>query len=122
LLRIGNIHRDIGKRIWFQLTRDAIYTVVIQDRAIDELFFQLAVRPANHFSGSRGELEVECGSAACTRGDPVSRKPQPVTDRFYSEILGSRSRVEAASGELRLRRRLRCWLTRFAAAGINMRE
>ena len=54
MLRIGNGRHDIGKRIWSELTHDATYTVVIRNCGMDELFFRLAVRPTNHFNGSRG--------------------------------------------------------------------
>jgi hypothetical protein len=42
---------------------------------MDELFFRLAVRPTNHFNGSRVEFEVECGIAAYTCGRPSGRCP-----------------------------------------------
>jgi hypothetical protein len=57
LLPIGNRRHDIGKRIWSELTHDATYTVVIRNCGMDELFFHLAVCPANHFNGSRGSLK-----------------------------------------------------------------
>jgi hypothetical protein len=93
LLRIGNRRHDIVKRIWSELTHEAIYTVVVRNCGMDELFFQLAVCPANHFNGSRAEFEVECGGAACTYGDVVSREPLPLMLRLSGRSLASRSRL-----------------------------
>jgi hypothetical protein len=72
----------IGKRIWSELTHDATNTVVIRNCDTDELFFQLAVCPATISMALGGEFEVECGSAACTYGDVVSREPQPLMLRL----------------------------------------